>query len=61
MKISIDEETCIGCGVCENLCPQCFKMENGISKIITQECDSCDVKEVAENCPVDAILIEQQD
>lgn len=61
MKISIDEETCIGCGVCENLCPRCFKIENGISKVEIHNCDSCDVKEVAESCPVGAILVEQQD
>jgi len=59
MKITIDEERCIGCGTCESLCSQCFKMENGVAKVVKKECDDCDVKEVAENCPVQAINIEE--
>ena len=61
MKVFVDEEKCIGCGVCEGMCPQCFKMENGSSKVMAQGCDSCDLEEVAKSCPVDAIIIEQQE
>ncbi|MEA2007274.1 MAG: ferredoxin [Patescibacteria group bacterium] len=56
MKVSIDEEKCIGCGACEGMCSQCFVVEDGISKVKTQECGSCDLKEVASSCPTGAII-----
>ena len=35
MKVSIDE-TCIGCGVCVEICPQIFEMEEDKAKVIKQ-------------------------
>jgi len=58
MKVSIDEEKCIGCGTCEGMCPQCFVVENGTSKVKAQECESCDSKEVASSCPTGAIILD---
>ncbi len=26
MKVRVDEAACIGCGVCESLCPEVFKL-----------------------------------
>lgn len=57
MKISIDNEKCIGCGICESLCSNCFKMDENIAKVINENCDECEGREVAENCPVGAIII----
>lgn len=35
MKVHIDREGCIGCGVCEALCPEVFKLvEDGKSSIV---------------------------
>jgi ferredoxin len=35
MKVAIDREGCIGCGVCEALCPDVFKLlEDGKSGIV---------------------------
>ncbi|RKY40169.1 MAG: ferredoxin [Candidatus Omnitrophota bacterium] len=60
MRIMIDENACVGCGLCVNSCPDCFEMgENGIAKVKSQECTGCDVKEVATQCPVNAIKIEE--
>lgn len=28
MKAIVDENTCISCGLCENLCPEVFKLVN---------------------------------
>ncbi|RKX43855.1 MAG: ferredoxin, partial [Thermotogae bacterium] len=25
-KVTVDKDACIGCGVCENLCPEVFKL-----------------------------------
>ena len=59
MKISIDENKCIACGTCEGLCPDCFKVQEGVATVINQECKTCDPKEVAQNCPVGAISVEE--
>jgi ferredoxin len=37
MKVSIDREGCIGCGVCEATCPEVFKLiEDGKSSIVEE-------------------------
>ena len=28
MKAIVDQDTCIGCGLCEGICPEVFKMED---------------------------------
>ncbi len=36
-KVSINQETCIACGVCYSLCPQVFEAgEDGKSQIVAQ-------------------------
>ena len=58
-KITIDENACVGCGLCANSCPDCFEMgEDGIAKVKSSECANCDLNEVASQCPVNAITVE---
>jgi len=58
-KITIDENACVGCGLCVNNCPECFELnEEGVAKLKVDECTGCDLKEVASQCPVNAIAIE---
>ena len=58
-KITIDENACVGCGLCANNCPDCFEMnEEGMAKVKATECSSCDLKDVASQCPVNAIVVE---
>jgi len=59
MKVLIDEDKCIGCGTCEAMCPECFKMNGNLAEVTKQTCDTCDVKGVAESCPVDAIIVQE--
>jgi len=56
MKIVVDREKCIGCGTCVSLCPDCFEMKEGKSsvKAEVEKCD-CNLDEVIESCPVEAI------
>jgi ferredoxin len=61
MRVIVDEDTCIGCGLCAETCPEVFEMNDDKAKVkvdeIPQEvAESC--KEAAENCPVEAIQIE---
>ena len=60
MKAVVDEETCVGCGLCVDVCAEVFEMDGEIAKVIAGEVpdaveESC--KEAAENCPVDAIKV----
>lgn len=61
MKPHVDEDLCIGCGDCEEVCPEVFRVEDdGFSHVITPEADpemyGC-VREAADGCPTDAISI----
>jgi len=58
-KAKVNVELCIGCGTCESLCPGVFKVENGKSKVIAEDCSGCNCDEAAKSCPVSAITIEQ--
>ncbi len=57
-KIFVDETLCTGCGLCENTCPEIFKVENNVAKVISQDTSSCDAQQTVDDCPVSAISIE---
>lgn len=54
VKVNLDE--CIGCGVCEQLCPEVFTLDerDGKSMVISQNITSS-CKDAADSCPVSAI------
>jgi len=56
--IKLDEDTCIGCGLCESICPNSFKMEDVKAKVIKEKIAklSCE-KEAEDSCPVKAIEV----
>jgi ferredoxin len=58
IMISVNRETCIGCGSCAAQCPQSFDMDGeGKAIVISQEILEC-TKQAAEICPVQAIKVE---
>ena len=59
-KITVDQELCVGCGVCANLCPEVFEIQDdGKVKVINKDnYENCDCEEVINNCPVGAIKTE---
>jgi len=56
-KVSVDNSACVGCGLCEQLCPEVFGVQSGIAHIKAQACSTHSLQEVAEQCPVSAIKI----
>lgn len=53
--VKVDQNKCIGCGMCAGLCPESFQMNaDNKSEVIKEETSDC-VKNAAENCPVGAI------
>ena len=59
MKAVVDKDLCSGCGTCEEICPEVFRLnDEGISEVIGS-CDDVDCcEEAAESCPEEAITIE---
>lgn len=54
----VDEDLCIGCGACQEICPEVFELRGGTAYVIGPEnCESCDCVEAANNCPVQAITL----
>jgi ferredoxin len=61
MRVIVDEETCIGCGLCAEECPEVFEMNDDKAHVKVDEVpdDATEsYKEAAENCPVEAIQME---
>lgn len=62
MRVTVDDETCIGCGLCEETCPEVFEMNDDKARVKVDEvpediAKTC--KEAVENCPVEAIEVEE--
>lgn len=57
-KVTVDASTCVGCGLCEQSCPEVFKVEgDGVAHVIAQACATCKLQEVADQCPVTSIKV----
>lgn len=55
--VSVNQETCIGCGSCEAICPNVFELKDGKAHVKKGQEKSklpC-VKESVDSCPVQAI------
>ena len=62
MKVSIDKDGCIGCGLCAETCPSVYVMaDDGTAEVLAQpgKGDEASAREGADNCPVSVITIEE--
>ena len=62
MKVKIDDN-CIGCGACTAMVPSVFALEDGKSVVIKQpetDDEKEKVKQAAELCPTQSIIIEEE-
>ncbi len=56
--IKVDQNTCIGCGLCASMCPEVFAMNlDGKSEVVAQV-NETGAKDASLACPVGAITIE---
>ena len=55
--VQVDQDTCIGCGLCVQLCPKVFEMQDdGKSKAVNPTGDDEEkIKSAIDACPVSAI------
>lgn len=61
MKVKVNAELCVGCGLCANTCPEVFDMKDdkAVLKVDTVPAGSEDCcKQSKDECPVEAIIIE---
>jgi len=62
MKARVDADECIGCGLCQETCPEVFELKDDLAVVkvdpVPAEAEaSC--REAADSCPVEAITIEE--
>ena len=61
MKGFVDKDACIGCGLCEGICPKVFTMDDdGKASASKDEIPEILVKsanDACQQCPVEAIVV----
>ena len=62
MKITISPSACHGMGLCERICPQVFRLQDGVACVVKKSIPQSAwplCREAARNCPTRSIRIEE--
>lgn len=63
MKVQVNKDECVACGLCPSICSECFEIEDDgkagckLDDVPSEYEDQ--VKEAKESCPVAAISVEE--
>ncbi len=60
MKATVNSETCIGCGLCETVCPEVFEMAGSVAVVKADPVpaeNEVSCREARDGCPVEAITV----
>lgn len=64
MKATVNKETCEGCAVCIEICPDVFEMDDANQASVTKEPIPVELEEecrdAADQCPTEAIHIQAE-
>lgn len=62
MRAKVDAELCTGCELCCETCPEVFEMGDDVAVVkvdeVPADAEDC-AREAAEDCPSEAIIIEE--
>ncbi len=58
MKVYVDQNTCIGCGMCAGIAEEVFRINAEGKAEVCTEGDEDAVQEVISSCPVEAVIEE---
>lgn len=63
MKTKIDQDTCIGCGLCPSIAPDVYELGDSgkaheMSDVVPEGSESS-AQEAADSCPVSAITVDE--
>jgi ferredoxin len=62
MNVSVDKDICIGCAVCESICPDVFEMKDNLAVVkaaVVPESMKGSISQAVESCPVTAISFQE--
>jgi ferredoxin len=56
-EVYVDQDVCIGCGLCTNLVPEVFRLnDNGVSEVYNESGSTeAKIQEAIDSCPVNCI------
>ena len=60
MKIIVDKDACIGCGLCAQMAPDVYEMQGDLAVVKAGDmpaAQAADAKSAADQCPVSAIVV----
>ena len=62
MRATVNPDTCTGCGLCVDTCPEVFALQDDLAVVtadpIPAEAEDT-ARQAADDCPVEAIAIEE--